>query len=127
MKLIKLVLIWGLISFYTSTTIADIAISNHSSNSIMLTSNESENKKEYILEITVEGVDPRLITLEPHGQMLILNVNDKGGRAQTARSSSQNITYTYSFSDDADIHNLLRVNTRNRIRISIPKHNRSNY
>jgi len=122
MKLVNLILFWGLtlLLFFASVAIADITISSHSSNSIILTSNESENNKGYILDIIVEGVDPRTITLEPHGQMLILNV-DKNRRANNALSGRQNITYTYSFDDDADIHNLLRVNSGDRIRIFIPK------
>ena len=121
MKLVHLMLFLGLIPscFLVSVAIADIAISEHSSSSVMLTSNKSENSREYILDITVEGVDPRTITVEPHGQMLVLSVNN--GRASNALSGRQHIAYTYSFEDDADIYNLLRVNSGGRIRISIPK------
>ena len=95
-------------------------MSAHSSNSIMVSSNKFENTNEYILEITIEGADPRAMTLEPHGQMLILEIRQGNIKKNTA-SASQNITYTYSFADNVNLHNVSKLTSGNKIIVTIPK------
>lgn len=122
MRLVNLTLFFTLISscFFMSVTTADIAMSGYSSHSIMVSSDKRENANEYILEITIEGIDPRAVTLESDGQMLILEVKQGNIKSNTA-SASQNITYTYSFADNANLHKLSKLIKGNKIEITIPK------
>lgn len=100
--------------------VADIAIAGASSKSVVISSEEFENEKEYYLEINIVGVDPRSISLEPHGQMLVLEVR-QGNIKKNIRAGSQEIFYTYSFNDDADMQKMSKLHSGNKIRISIPK------
>jgi len=99
---------------------ADIAIAGAASQSIVVTTNEYENDKEYYFEINITGINPRAVTLEVHGQMLVLEAR-QGNIKKNARAGSQEIYYTYSFGDDADMSKLVKLNTGNKIKISIPK------
>ena len=110
-----------LILFYISAAaMADIAIAGTSSRSIIISSDEFENDKEYSLEINVSGVDPRAVTLESNGQMLVLEVR-QGNIKKNARAGSQEVFYTYSFNDDADMHKMSKLYSGNKIRVVIPK------
>ncbi len=123
MRLAKLTLLVALISscLVAPIVVADIIVSNFSSsNSIAISSNDFETEKEYFLEISIEGIDSRNVSIQPHGQMLILEIT-QGATQGSARANSQKIIYTYSFADDADMHKLFRLNSKNGIRIAIPK------
>ncbi len=99
---------------------ADIAIAGTTSQSVVITTDEYENDKEYYFEINIVGVNPRVVTLEPHGQMLVLEIK-QGTARKNARASSQEVYYTYSFGDDADMSKLVKLYTGNKIKVSIPK------
>jgi HSP20 family molecular chaperone IbpA len=118
-KPVKYLLLFAL-SYALTPVIADIATAGSASQSVIISSNEFENDKEYLLEINLVGVDPRAVTLQPHGQILILEVR-QGDIKRNARAGSQNIFYTYSFGDDADMQNISKLHSGNKIRISIPK------
>jgi HSP20 family molecular chaperone IbpA len=119
MRIIKYYLTLVIFSMFASA-MADIAIAGASSRSVVISSEEFENEKEYLLEINIVGVDPRTVSLEPHGQMLVLEVR-KGNIKKNARAGSQEIFYTYSFSDDADMLKMSKLHSGNKIRVAIPK------
>ncbi len=99
---------------------ADIAIAGASSQSVIISSKEYESDKEYFLEINMEGVDPRQVTLELHGQMLVLEVR-QGKINRNTRAGSQEVFYTYTFSDDANMHKMMKLHLGNKIKVAIPK------
>ncbi len=119
MRYFKYYLLLTLLSVYTPV-VADIAIAGASSKSVIISSNEFENEKEYLLEIDLVGVDPRSVTLEPHGQMLVLEVR-QGNITKNTRAGSQEVFYTYSFDDDAVISKMSKVHSGKKIRVAIPK------
>ncbi len=100
--------------------VADIAIAGTTSQSVVITTDEYENDKEYYFEINIVGINPRVITLEPHGQMLVLEVK-QGNIRKNGRAGSQEVYYIYSFGDDADMSKLVKLHTGNKIKVSIPK------
>lgn len=120
MKLIKCPLFF-IAFFMIIPAVADIAIAGTTSQSVVITTDKYENDKEYYFEINIVGVNPRVVTLEPHGQMLVLEIK-QGAIKKNARASSQEVYYTYSFGDDADMSKLVKLYTRNKIKVSIPKH-----
>lgn len=118
MNYLKLIIL--LSSYAFTPAVADIAIAGSPSTSIIISSQKFENEKEYQLEISLIGVDPRSVTLEPHGQMLVLEVR-QGNIKKNARAGSQEIFYTYSFDDDAEMHKMSKLHSGNRIRVVIPR------
>lgn len=117
----KLYLVFVLSFFMMTTAQENIAISGIASNSIALSTERSEGDKAYFLEINIEGIGSKWVDLETHGQKLILTAK-QGNNTGSAIAGGQYIRYSFSYAYDADLQNFSRLNTKNKIAVTIPKY-----
>ena len=102
-------------------SLADISISSSSSNSISISTEEAETNKAYVLDINIKGIAPSSVSLKVNGQKLILKAS-QGSTGKNSMAGGQSISYSFSFAEDADMSKISRLNSKDKIRITILKH-----
>lgn len=102
-------------------TLADISISSSSSNSISISTEESETNKAYNLEINIEGIAPSSVSLKVDRQTLHLEAS-QGNIGKNSMAGGQLLSFSFSFPEDANMSKISRLNSKNKITITILKY-----
>lgn len=119
LKMLLAVSILASMPIYPS--IAGIAFSDETLSSLSISSNRTENSYHYLIEIYIEGVETSSVTFESDFQTLYLLAQRSGMITETAIAGSQIIRLAFNFPANANLKNYYRVNTPNRILITVPK------
>ncbi|MGK0273463.1 MAG: hypothetical protein ACI88H_004144 [Cocleimonas sp.] len=119
---ISLLLFASTLSILMSTsTLAAIALSAESVNSLSISSIRSENNSHYLIEIYIEGIATSKVTFETDFQTLYLKAKNGGMISDGAMAGTQVISLVFDFPADANLNNVFRADESNKIVISVPK------
>jgi len=113
--------LFTLFCFYFSPSYADIAYSGSSTNSIEISTEESENSLAYTLIIHIKGVNSTNVKLFPDNYGELIMLAQSGNISGGTIAGGQSIRYSFSFGKDADINKMKRFNAKNKIIVTIPK------
>ena len=113
--------LFSLLCFYLSPSYADIAYSGSSSSSIEISTEESENSLGYTLIIHIKGVNSTDVKLFPDNYGELVMLAQRGNINGDAIAGGQSVRYSFSFGKDADFNHMKRINTKNKIIVTIPK------
>lgn len=111
----------ALASTFLFSTNADFAFSGSSSNTLSISTQKSENNKFYILEIFIDGMKPSNVKVNIRNHKMFIVAQNGGVISNNAISGGQFVNYSYPFPRNADLKNLIRIDTNKLITITISK------